>query len=136
MERDLDLCREILQALEDHPERLHTDRPNISGKPAVEVGYNLDLLCEAGLVWSYFKHLESLARDAELAKGASHQMDVRGFDSYRLTWAGHEFLDAARDNTRWKAAKSKVLESTGGLTFEFVKAVLIDLGKQALGLAT
>ena len=52
----------------------------------------------------------------------------------RLTWEGHEFLDAARDDTRWNAAKRTVTSTTGGLAFEFLKAVLIHKGKELLGL--
>ena len=135
MKRDLDLCREILQGLEDHPERLHTDRPDISGRRPVEVWYHLELLCEAGLVWSEFKEIQSRPMDFELAKRTSDYITrQQNRDSYRLTWAGHEFLDAARDNTRWSAAKRKVMDTTGGLAFEFLKAVLMQKGRELLGL--
>ena len=135
MKRDLDLCREILKGLEDHPERLHADRPNIDGKRHVEVWYHLDLLCEAGLVWSEFREIQSRPMDFELAKRTSDYITrQQNRDSYRLTWADHEFLDAARDNTHWKAAKSKVLETTDGLAFEFLRAMLMHKGKELLGL--
>jgi hypothetical protein len=73
--------------------------------------------------------------DFELAKRTSDYITrQQNRDSYRLTWADHEFLDAARDNTLWKAAKSKVLETTGGLAFEFLRAMLMHKGKELLGL--
>ena len=135
MRRDLDLCREILQGLEDDPKRLHDDKPSIDQKSQEEVAYHLDLLCEAGLVWSEFNEIQNRPMDLELAKKTSDYMfRQQNRDKYRLTWAGHEFLDAARDNTRWKTAKSKVLETTGGLCFEFLRAVLMHKGKELLRL--
>ena len=39
----------------------------------------------------------------------------------RLTYAGHQFLDAARSDTVWQKAKSLVAKSTGTLTLEGLK---------------
>ena len=114
MNRDLDLCREILQRLEAHPTRSYDNVLKIEGRQQEEVAYHLVLLSEAGLVWSANR--------------------PGGRERYRLTWAGHEFLDAARDNTRWNTAKKKVVETTGGLVFEFLRAVLMQKGKELLGL--
>jgi hypothetical protein len=133
MKRNLDLCREILQALEAHAERWHEDKPEVDGRPQKEVAYHVDLLCEAGLVWSEFREAQSLCADAEMAEKISHHM-YQNRDRYRLTWAGHEFLDAARDDTRWNSAKRNVIDNTGGLAFEFVKAVLMQKSKELLGL--
>ena len=38
----------------------------------------------------------------------------------RLTWAGHEFLDAARDDATWGKAKTAV-KTAGGVGFEVLK---------------
>lgn len=133
MMRDLDLCREILRRLDAHAELLHAGKPKIDGKPQEEVAYNLDLLCEAGLVWSEYRYAESLCADAEFAEKISQHM-YRSPDRYRLTWAGHEFLDASRNDTLWNSAKRTVKETTGGLTFEFLRAVLMQKGKELLGL--
>lgn len=114
MKRDLDLCREILQRLEAHPERWQVDKPEIDGRSQESVAYHLDLLCEAGLVSSVHR------------PGGRYR--------YGLTWAGHEFLDAARNNTRWNAAKTVVMNTTGGLAFELLRAVLMQKSKELLGL--
>ena len=114
MKRDLDLCREVLQWLEDHPKPSHDNEPEMHGRRQEEVAYHLDLLCQAGLVSS------------ERRPGDRRR--------YRLTWAGHEFLDAARNNTRWNAAKKLVMDTTGGLAFEFLREVLIQKGKELVGL--
>ena len=135
MKRDFDLCRKILEALEAHPEPLHHGEPKIEGRRQGELVYHLYGLCDAGLVWSEFRQIQSHPMDAELARMSSKYISIQqGTDSYRLTWAGHEFLEAARDNTVWNNAKRKVLDTTGGLAFEFLRAVLMHKGKELLGL--
>jgi hypothetical protein len=42
----------------------------------------------------------------------------------RITYAGHEFLDASRSDTVWNKAKEKVLTTTGALTLEGMKVAL------------
>ncbi len=49
----------------------------------------------------------------------------------RLTWADHEFLEAARNETFWKKAKGTVKEKTGGLSFELLKQMLLQLPHKA-----
>ena len=39
----------------------------------------------------------------------------------RLTYSGHQFLDAARSDTVWQKAKSWTLKTTGTLTLEGLK---------------
>ena len=50
------------------------------------------------------------------------------YSAISLTWQGHEFLDAARNDTIWRKAKKKVLETTGGLAFDVLKAALLAGG--------
>jgi hypothetical protein len=66
-------------------------------------------------------------------------MDVAGFLGrtiyvlpMSLTWQGHEFLEAARNDKFWRRAKALVIEKSGALSFELLKAVLVSLAKQAL----
>jgi hypothetical protein len=42
----------------------------------------------------------------------------------RLTWAGHEFLDASRSNAVWEGAKSVALKATGTITLEAIKMAI------------
>ena len=49
----------------------------------------------------------------------------------RLTWQGHEFLDAARDETRWSKTK-ETMAKAGGFVFEVAKAVLVEFMKQQI----
>ena len=91
----------------------------VEGRSSEEVSYQTKLLYEAGLI------------------EALDLSDLGSFcwEPVSLTWSGHEFLDAARSDTLWNAAKSKVVDTTGGLAFEFVREVLKQKGKELLGLA-
>ena len=43
-----------------------------------------------------------------------------GKHSYRLTAAGHDFLDAVRDDGLWKKTKDAVAETGGNATLEII----------------
>jgi len=49
----------------------------------------------------------------------------------RLTWEGHEFLDAARSNTNWTKAKT-ALDGVGSFTLDILKKVLADIALQSV----
>jgi DNA-binding transcriptional ArsR family regulator len=72
------------------------------------VSYHLKLLTEAGLI------------EARNLKGTT-TWAVNG-----LTWAGHEFLEASRDDSRWEKVKRLVVDKTGSLSFEVVKLALME----------
>jgi hypothetical protein len=50
-----------------------------------------------------------------------------------LTWQGHEFLDAAREPSRWQQAKA-IVAKAGEASIQVWIAVLTDLVKKNLGL--
>jgi len=50
-----------------------------------------------------------------------------------LTWAGHDFLDAARNERAWEFAKRSI-SKVGTVAFDVTKALLIQWAKQQLGL--
>jgi len=51
-----------------------------------------------------------------------------------LTWAGHEFAEAARDDTRWKNAMGLVKDKGGSVTIGVLTQLLISLMKSTSGL--
>ncbi len=119
MKRDLDLIRKMLLAVEDAPTGF-APTLRFDGHTDAQVGYHAYLLIDAGL-----------------AKGAnvtSHGSDGPVAMIQYLTWEGHEFADAARDETRWKKAKS-IADKGGGITLDVMKELLISLAKAALGLS-
>lgn len=62
----------------------------------------------------------------------------RGRISYvsleRLTWKGHDFLDAAQDNSVWQKAKESVLKPGVSFTFDILLEWLKAEAKSRLGL--
>jgi hypothetical protein len=115
MKRDMDLIRKVLFEMEKWPLSGGGSDLEIQGYSGEEVTYHIMLLVEAGLI---------KALDASSRSGPA-------FIPVRLTWQGHEFLDAARDDTRWNKAKD-AMNKAGGFVFEVGKALLIELMKQQL----
>ena len=52
----------------------------------------------------------------------------------RLTWAGHEFLDAASNDTVWKKAGEKIKQFGVQVTVSVLEELLKKLLKDSLGL--
>jgi len=120
MKRDLDLIRKMLLAIEGAPSGY---APNLTfaGYTDEQVGYHAYLLIDAGL-----------ARGADITTHGSEGPEAI---VQSLTWEGHEFIDAARDDSRWQKAKSIIAEKGGGITLDLLKALLVSLTKTALGLS-
>jgi hypothetical protein len=78
--RDLYLIRQILLALEDGSFRDF----EIEGRDPVDVGYHAYLIADAGL---------AVGHDAT----ALWRSRPEGLPAH-LTWAGHDFIDAARND--------------------------------------
>jgi hypothetical protein len=51
----------------------------------------------------------------------------------RLKWAGHEFLDAARDEESWQRATNTVAKAGGAFTISILSEILTQYIKQKLG---
>lgn len=120
MKRDMDLARQILMDVEECKECTGHGwvQLNIDGRSKDEIAYHVMLLHEAGLIE---------ARDV-IHSGPD------GFNWFpkRLTWAGHEFLDAAREEGLWQRAKNIAKEKAGGLSFDVLKAILLKLATDAV----
>ena len=51
-----------------------------------------------------------------------------------VTWDGHDFLDATKDNTVWEKAKKKILSPGLSFSFDLLKDLLVLGAKGPLGL--
>jgi hypothetical protein len=119
LKRDLDLAREILAEIEEHSyDPNHFFEVEIAGYSSEEVAYHVMLLAEAGYI-----EASSLALS-----------DTTIWKAQRLTWEGHEFLEVAKDDTRWSRAKVVMKEKGGGMAFEVLKQLLIEMMKGTIGL--
>lgn len=108
MKRDMDLIRRILFKMEELPMTGGWYDIEIEGHSRDEITYHVRLMDEAGLIEA--QDLTTLT-----------DIDWR---PKRITYAGHEFLDAARSDKVWKTAKEKLLNATGTLTIEGMKIAL------------
>lgn len=120
MKRDMDLIRKMLIAVEESP-RGYADTITVDGYTDDQIGYHGYLAVQAGL-----------AEGADVtAMGASGP----NWMLLNLTWEGHEFLDAARDDSRWRAAMEKIGKSAGSVPVPVLVQLLAALAKQSLGLS-
>jgi hypothetical protein len=120
MKRDNDLIRKLVLALEDAPNGFAPATLDIEGYTPEQIGYHAYLLIDAGLAKG--SDVTSMGRSSPEALLTS------------LTWAGHEFAEAARDQTRWNNAIRIVREKGGSVTLAVLTQLLTALMKGALGL--
>lgn len=119
MRRDLDLVRRILLDLErrgDHPEA------SSGWSNLVEDGFEID---------SIQFHVQ-LMNDAGLIQ--ADEIVPGQWWPERITWAGYEFLDAARNDALWRQAKRRVERSVGSAPFEIVRELLESMAKEGVSL--
>jgi hypothetical protein len=120
MKRDLGLIRELLLKLEQLADahgwemiEPYDPRIQVEGYGVDEIEYNLQLVVERGLI--------------EEPNGKPMQ----GIMFRRLTWEGHDYLDAVRDPKIWHKTK-EATDKVGSWTFEIVKELAKSLIKSEL----
>jgi Hypothetical protein (DUF2513) len=115
MKRDMDLIRMLLFETEALPDT-HGHSVSVEGHSRAEICEHLKLAHEAGLV------------EARFLPGDETECVV-----LRLTWAGDEFLDAARENRIWEKAKEMAMRAAEGVTITSLKVALTHLmGRSSL----
>ena len=119
MKRDMSLVRDILLEIELSDVAPNSDNMEIEGHNAAERDYHIQLMHEADLIEGV---------DGTTLAGYSLMR-------IRLTWSGHDFLDAIRDDSIWFGVGKRLKDTGGSATFEVVKALAVELGKEALGLS-
>ncbi len=119
MKRDPELVRQLLFYFELKNSHQGEWCPSIEGHTELEIKYHLLLLAQAGFI-DYEPEITKTGRIIHVL-------------AFGLTWEGHEFLEASRDETRWKKVTSIVLEKGGGLTFDVLKRILIREALDAIG---
>ena len=116
MKRNMDLIRTILLEIEKVNYEGGWINLQMAGYSDNEVSYHVMLLTEAGLI------------DAiDLSTNT-----VFAWAPKRLTWYGHEFIEASRDDTRWEKVKTIMKEKGGGFAFDVMKSLLITLMTKAV----
>ncbi len=111
MKRDMELIRKILIAIVDHPEPMGWVPLEFEGYSDQNVSYQVKLLADQGLIE---------------ATDCSSQI-IFAWNAKRLTWDGHDFIKAIRDEERWSKAKRWVADAGKILTLETLKQAVSHL---------
>lgn len=121
MKCDVDLVRQILLEIENQ-----------------EVGYAPTDFMIDSYTYEQFRYHAYIMIQGGLIEG----IDCTDFNSTspqaipkNLTWAGHEFLKVARNDTLWKKAKDMVEERGGAITVAVLSQLLSSLMKSHFGLS-
>jgi len=120
MRRDMDLVRAVLLHLESSP-GIDADVAELvqdleaAGYDREKLSYHFELMAEAGLI-----------------KGFDVGAATVGWLPQRMSWLGHEFLDAARSEERWNDAKRLIRESGDSASFEMWREILSELARDAM----
>lgn len=120
MKRDLDLVRAILLEIEE------------AGGPPIQLS---DVRAKWGQD-AVNEHVRLLI-GAGIIEGLVSKKTGRGIPQarpFRITWEGHDWLDAAREPTRWEKAKATASKAGGAVTFEVMKQILVQLAEKQVGL--
>ncbi len=112
MKRDMELVRRILGYFEGKDDAKPVEDLAIEGYHASTIQYHVILLYEAGLI----------AGEPTRSKSSDRIIRVLPF---RLTWEGHEFLAAAKDDSVWRRVTAKVMAGVSDIPFSLLKEALI-----------
>jgi len=119
MKRDMDLVRRILLAVEAKQDGyLPLEDLAVPGYSAEQIAYHTCLLQEAGLI------------EGTACNGPSGPEVI----PVKLTWAGHELLDLARERSIWQEAKKRLSQAGVSASLVVLKELLTRLALGALGL--
>lgn len=107
MKRDIDLARQLLLDIEQRGADCSVSvlRTNPSHDVEERVRYHLRLLIDAGLL----KEVDQTSN---------------GVPCVRLTHEGHELVELARSDARWRDAKCACHDRTGGLSLTVIRGLL------------
>lgn len=117
MKRNMDLIRLLLLDIEDHEE------VDLSSYSEDEINYHKYLLLDGGFIEGnsiWFSQPDG---------GPGFEVTVK-----TLTWAGHDFIAAARDDSVWKRGMKKLGGMSSSVPFDVVKAVLTAVINEQLGI--
>lgn len=119
MKRNLDLVRTILLEVEAHATPATTVDIKAPGHSPEEIDYHVRLLHQAGLID---------AHDARTMEETDRWLATS------LTWRGHEFLDATRNDTVWHKVKAELKDRGVALPFDLLQKLALAIMAKHIGL--
>ncbi len=114
MKRDFNLIREILLIIEEHDGEIHSTNITHNKHGSTQVAYHIKMLVDEGFLYT-LKYL-------------------RGFLISDLTFAGHDFLDAIREEAVWNKTCKHIKDKGGAFTLDIIKEVAMLVVRNNLGL--
>jgi len=118
VKRNMQLIRMVMLAAEKNKDPYELVDPKFEGHNETEISYHIALLDDAGL-------LHGQDRSA---------IGVFRWSAGALSWTGHEFVEAIRDEAVWKEAMDIAGNSDNGAVFDVLQKALIQVLEKRAGL--
>lgn len=123
MKRNLEMVRDILLIVEK-TDRDYSKQHEVSNglreagyDNTLPLGHHLEIMNQAGLL------------ECEITRYLGGGW---GTSAIKLTWIGHEYLDAIRDEGIWSKVKEKVGNKIDSVTFDLIKILATESIKKSL----
>ena len=114
----MDLVRQILMQVEDADGPVYAEKLGFRDTSEECVLYHVQIMQQHGLVDAHINYRNG---------NVPYSGKVFG-----LTWDGHDFLDAVRDDKLWSRTKKTVKDVSGSITVETLKQTAIWLTELAI----
>ena len=121
MKRDMELVRKLVLAMEEAPRGTYSNTLNVDGRTDEEIGFHVCLLLNEGFVEG---------RDTTELAGPVPEAIATG-----LTWQGHNFAAAARNESRWARVMNLLSNSAESATLVTISNLLQGAAARALAAA-
>jgi hypothetical protein len=116
----MDLIRKIALKIESMTGQIYSPSLEIAGYTTEQICYHCELMGDAKLI---------LVSDSSTYNGDICEMIIE-----RLTSKGHDFVDAARNDTIWNKAKTILKEKSPGVALDVFVQLLKSLTLSVLDL--
>ncbi|WP_414552499.1 DUF2513 domain-containing protein [Anabaena sp. CCY 0017] len=120
MKRDMDLIRKIILNIEANQHGFANHNFQIEGYTSEQISYHSYLIIQGGLA-------EGITTTN--VQSSSPTAIIRN-----LTWQGHEFADAARNDSIWHKAMERIKEKGDAVPISVLTQLLISIVKTSIGL--
>lgn len=117
MRRDMDLVRDMLNAVAESDIPLDVSCLATDTRPFELVAYHAQLIQQAGLAEANIVRTEGGIVLATVGP---------------LTWAGNDFLDAVKSDRIWSQVKRRIASTVGAVSFDVVKALAVKAATDML----
>ena len=120
MKRDPELVRAILLAMEAAPHGYAPEPFTIPGYDQETIGHHVWLMHQGGLVTAAVITAQQDPSPTALPEA--------------ITWKGHEFLDAVRNDTVWRKVKAELKDKGVTVPFSVLQTLALKIVEKLAGL--